>query len=503
MRRRRFLINLLTHPLILLLSIILGGLISWGLPETTQYVRYVGELYTRLVVLVTIPYLLVSIISGSTILIQHKNFKGLLSGLVKWYVLLFFIYWLLGVGLSLILKAGFGLTIPAVTGSIKEFAPLFVVKQFFNTMIPNKLIDVLANGKSITLYALLIGLSITLLKREDIRKSITVLDSIYQILYKLTQGVFLFLPIGLFSFAATVYPTLDLDLIQDYLALILPLAITAVVLIVVISIYFWKRSKQVYRAVLREYLRVLFYTLFTPQSLLISPLYSHFLIHKLKFERDSSDFSIPVSLIFYRFGSVLFISFMAVTVMQLGGITIGLDVLLWLLLWTFFISLFSAGLSEVVIIPMLALVLNQLGIMNREVLHLLISLEFISIPLRIVINSSSAMFVSAALSKPKTFLEDDFVHGVLLQNLPENVNLRRYFSDYEGELPVIGIEVTDFILSVFPYALIKEYKSWDEIDDSWSSYDINIVVGDREELKDLVENKKIESKLVALNRRHQ
>lgn len=502
MRRRRLLKNIFTNPLTLLFSIVLGGLISWILPDFTQYFTFIGDLYIRMIILVATPFIFISILSGTTILKHHKNMKMISMSLLKWFLLLFFIYWLLGVGLALILKPGVGITLPVLSEFVKEVTTLSLVKHFFNNMIPKNITHILSDGKSLMVYALIIGISINLLKREDVTPCITVLDILYQIFYKLTKGVFFLLPIGLLSLAVSMYPSLDINLLMDYLILVIPTGVVTLVIIIVISLYFWKRSSQVYIAVLKEYLRVLLFSLFTPNTLLITPLYSHFIIHKLKFERDASDFSIPVTLMFYRFGTVLFTGFMAVLIMQAGSITIGLEVLLLLLLWTLFITLFSAGMSENVVITFFVLVLNRLGIMNRELVQLLLALEFISLPLRVIISSSSAMFVSAALSKPKAFVEDDFVHGVLLQNLPENVNLRRYFCDYEGELPVIGIEVTDFLLSVFPYALIKEYKSWQDIEDSWSSFDINIVVGDREELKDIVD-KGIEGKLVALNRRHQ
>lgn len=503
MRRRSLLVNLLNNPLILLLSLILGSLLAWRFPGVKDYTNFLTGLYFRVILLVTTPFIFISLLSGSVNSHQHKQLKSNTLTLVKWFFILFIGFFTVGTLMVLAIKPLIGSNIPKVLGSLESVTLQTITESFFNRLIPDNISGILLNFLSLSISAILIGVAITLLKKDTTKDVIVALDVIYQIFYKLTYWVFLSLPVGLLLISSSIFHIGMVDSFIINMKFLLPLFVLTIIILLLNSLYLWRKSNQVYKVVLKEYFRGIHFSLFTPNSALLIPLNSTLLIHKLKFERDTADFTIPVTLIFYRMGTVLSSAYIGLAVIQYSGISIGIEVVLGLFIWTLLISILSIGLSEVIVISFIALILRQIGVINDVLLLYILSLDLLIQPVRVLINNSVSQFLCGVISKPKAFVEEDFVHGVLLQNLPENVNLRRYFSDFSGELPVIDIEVTDFILTVFPNAVIKEYKDWDEIKELWVSYEINIVIGDREYLRDVVEVNSLESKLVALNRRHQ
>ena len=176
------------------------------LGEKAMNVAPVGDMFMRLLKMVIVPLIFFSITSGVAGIGESKSLGRLGAKTFGYYFLTSMLAILIGLTLTNIIQPGVGVDI---TAGGKDFDPSSLSQpgslgNILIRMIPTNPIAAAAKGDvlSVIFFSIVLGMSITALPETQYKVVRDLFDTFFKVMMKMTQGVILFLPIGVFGLIA-------------------------------------------------------------------------------------------------------------------------------------------------------------------------------------------------------------------------------------------------------------------------------------------------------------
>ncbi|MBC8193339.1 MAG: dicarboxylate/amino acid:cation symporter [Candidatus Marinimicrobia bacterium] len=176
------------------------------LGEKAMNVAPVGDMFMRLLKMVIVPLIFFSITSGVAGIGESKSLGRLGAKTFGYYFLTSMLAILIGLTLTNIIQPGVGVDI---TAGGKDFDPSSLSQpgslgNILIRMIPTNPIAAAAKGDvlSVIFFSIALGMSITVLPKTQYKVVRDLFDTFFKVMMKMTQGVILFLPIGVFGLIA-------------------------------------------------------------------------------------------------------------------------------------------------------------------------------------------------------------------------------------------------------------------------------------------------------------
>jgi len=198
----------------LVLGVIVGAL--WG--EGAQSIRWIGDLFIRLIQMVVVPLVFITIVSGMVAMGDPKRLGSLGAKTLAFYMLTTALAILIGLSLAAIIKPGIGVDLSTATpGVVQEAMPL---GQRLMSIVPTNPIAALAEGNilAVIFFALLFGTGI-LTVGKNAKPMADIMDAGAAVMLKLTGWVMEIAPFGVFALIAWVSGTQGLRALLDVIAL--------------------------------------------------------------------------------------------------------------------------------------------------------------------------------------------------------------------------------------------------------------------------------------------
>ena len=165
-----------------------------------------GDIFMRLLKMVIIPLIFFSITSGVAGIGENKSLGRLGAKTFGYYFLTSMLAILLGLTLTNLIQPGVGVNINAGGQSFdpSSLSQPGSLGNILLRMIPTNPIKAAANGDvlAIIFWSIVLGMSITTLPEKQYTFMHTLFDTFFKVMMKMTQGVILFLPIGVFGLIA-------------------------------------------------------------------------------------------------------------------------------------------------------------------------------------------------------------------------------------------------------------------------------------------------------------
>ncbi len=176
------------------------------LGEKAMNVAPVGDMFMRLLKMVIVPLIFFSITSGVAGIGESKSLGRLGAKTFGYYFLTSMLAILIGLTLTNLIKPGVGVDISA-GGTDFDPSSLSQPGSLGNVlirMIPTNPIAAAAKGDvlSVIFFSIVLGMSITALPETQYKVVRDLFDTFFKVMMKMTQGVILFLPIGVFGLIA-------------------------------------------------------------------------------------------------------------------------------------------------------------------------------------------------------------------------------------------------------------------------------------------------------------
>lgn len=198
-------LNLTTKIFIGLILGVITGLAFTSNPEFLEtFIKPVGTLFINLIKLVIVPLVFASLIVGAASIGDPKKLGRIGGKTLGYYLLTTAFAVLIGIILATIINPGAGLSIPAEAAAEAKEAPKLI--DTILNIVPSNPIKAVVDGSmlQIIVFALLLGVAVTMLPKEKGDPFVHFFDSLAEIMYKITAIVMLLAPYGVFALIAPV-----------------------------------------------------------------------------------------------------------------------------------------------------------------------------------------------------------------------------------------------------------------------------------------------------------
>ena len=170
----------------------------------TTVAKALGDLFLRLLKMVTVPLILTSLITGVTGLGSQGNFGRMFSKTIGYYIMTSILAIMTGLVLVNIVKPGVGAVLPG-GGKALESADqglLEIIYQQILRLIPTNPFAAIADGEflSIISFAIMLGLFINFVGGEHGKRLSEFFESAFAVMMKMTGWVISLAPVGVAAF---------------------------------------------------------------------------------------------------------------------------------------------------------------------------------------------------------------------------------------------------------------------------------------------------------------
>ncbi len=204
----------------ILISIIAGTLVGVYAPGMVPSIKFLGDIFLRLLKMLIAPLVLFSLISGVCKMGDIKRLYTVGVRIVAFYLITSTVAATLGLVFALVTQPGKGVVDLLTDKSGKEVAYSFIDNMV--KWIPTNIFESLTTGNTlqIIVFALITGI-VLLLLGDEYADLIKLIDKASGVMLKMTDLVMKYSPIGIFALVADMIASLSASMLTQVLNFIL------------------------------------------------------------------------------------------------------------------------------------------------------------------------------------------------------------------------------------------------------------------------------------------
>lgn len=304
----------------ILVSMVMGVLIGYEYPAFSQYLVFLRQIFLNLVKVIVAPLLFSTLVVG---IAGHSNLKQV--GRLGWKSLLYFeivttvalVIGLLAINIS---QAGVGIVQPETLETLPETKPLTWSDHIVD-VFPSNFIKAILDGKvlQIVVFSVIFAISLALLKEEKKRPMLRACESLSEAMFKFTNIIMYFAPIGIGAAMAVTVGHLGIGILENLFKLVLTLYAALIVFLFAVLLpvaLIIKLPIKKFINAIKEPVSIAFATT-SSDSALPKAMEN---MEKFGVPRKIVSFVIPTGYTFNLDGTTLYLSLASVFVAQAAGI---------------------------------------------------------------------------------------------------------------------------------------------------------------------------------------
>jgi proton glutamate symport protein len=216
----------------------------------TSIAKSIGDLFLRLLKMVTVPLILTSLITGVTGLGSQGRFGKMFGRTLAYYMITSFLAISIGLLMVNLVRPGVGATLPG-GGEVVQTADKSLTEVIYEQLlrlIPTNPFAAIANGEFLSLisFAIMLGMFINFVGGSHGRRLTELFESAFAVMLKMTAWVISLAPIGVCAFMIYATATQGVDvfatLAKYMVTVFLALMFHAVVILPLIVLLVARRS---------------------------------------------------------------------------------------------------------------------------------------------------------------------------------------------------------------------------------------------------------------------
>lgn len=315
----------------ILISLILGVIVGWGFPDFAIKTHVLAEVFLRMVKMIIAPLLFATLVVG---IAGHGDVKSL--GRLGFKTVIYFeivttFALIIGLGFANLFKPGVGLTIDPQANGIAQAASMAVTShgtsfgQMFLSLFPTSIVQSMADGNllQIVVFSLFFALAICAVGKKA-KPVLDILNSVSTIMFKFTEYVMCFAPIGIFGAIAYTVGTNGVEILINYGKIILSLYTALAVFVLLVLFIACKIVNISFRGLLRAINEPALLTFTTASSEAALPK-AMSIMEKFGVPKSIVGFVMPTGYTFNLDGSTLYLAMAVIFSTQLVGIDLSLE----------------------------------------------------------------------------------------------------------------------------------------------------------------------------------
>lgn len=401
------------------ISMVLGVLAGLLLGDQAIYLKPLGTLFLNLIHMIIVLLIFSSMVVGITTIHDPQKLGRLGTRTVATYFLTTLIAIMLGIFLANIFEIGSNLQLDLPASMIVEKTSL---TDLLLSFIPNNPIAAMAKGNilQVIIFAVFLGLAINFSGPKG-KPLFCVIESLADVMYRLTSIIMEFSPIGVFGIMAWVAGTFGLTLL-------LPLLKFVMIYYATCFLHFFATYgiliKGISRLQLLPFIKgmgdAVMMAFSTCSSVATLPVAMHCVQENLGVSKNISGFVLPLGITLNMNGTAIFQAMSAVFVAQAYGIALDFASYLTLILTAMTSAIGTAGIPGGGFI-MLSAVFTSVGL-PLEGIALLAGIDRMREMIATVLNILGDAAVTVTIAKQENELnEDQYYHSDLVIFKQENI----------------------------------------------------------------------------------
>ena len=342
----------------ILIAIIAGGAFGHFFPAAATDLRILGTIFIRLIRTIVAPLLFATLVVG---IAGHGNLKQVGRMGVKaiiYFEIVTTLALLIGWAAITISRAGVGITLPSpAPGDQAAVAPPQTWQDILLHVFPENIAKAVADGEvlQVVVFSVIFGAALALVPETRRRPMLTLMESLAETMFRFTNIVMLFAPIGVGAAIAYTVGHLGIGVLVNLATLLVTMYVAVAVFIVGVLL----PVALLARVPLRRFIAAAA----EPTSIAFATASSEAALPRamenmeaLGVPRQIVAFVIPTGYSFNLDGSTLYLSLAAIFVAQAAGIQLSLGQQFLLLLTLMLTSKGVAGVPRAALVILLGTV---------------------------------------------------------------------------------------------------------------------------------------------------
>ncbi|HXW92278.1 MAG TPA: cation:dicarboxylase symporter family transporter [Terriglobales bacterium] len=347
----------LTRSLItwIFVSMLLGAEVGHDFPRVGIDSRLLAQIFLRLIEVVIAPLVFSTLVSG---IAAHSNLKTV--GRVGIKAILYFelvttVALFIGLAAINLSQAGAGAQIPANSTEPGRVQRLSASDAVLNTFPENIAKSVAENHVlQVVVFSLLFAIALVMVQQEERRRPmLAFVESLAQVMFKFTDMIMWFAPLGVFGAIASTVASSGIGVLGNLAKLLLTLYLALAVFLSLVLLPIAVLARLPLRRLVRAIAEPASIAFGTASSEAALPRAME-KMEEFGVPRPIVAFVMPTGYSFNLDGSTLYLSLAAIFVAQASGLHLGLRAQLYLVLVLMLTSKGVAGVSRAAIVVLLA-----------------------------------------------------------------------------------------------------------------------------------------------------
>lgn len=343
---------------LIFIALILGILFGYFCPEFAVKMRPLAVIFLRMVKMIIAPLLFATLVVG---IAGHGNVKSLGKlGLktIVYFEIVTTLALIIGLAMANLFKPGVGF----MTGStshalhIQEAGLMAAahahtsISEMVTSIFPTSVVDAMAQGNllQIVVFSIFFALAIVAVG-EKAKPVVDILNSVSKIMFKFTEYVMYFAPLGIFGAIAATVGANGLSVLKSYFKIIGSLYIALAVFVILVLVIVCKIVKISFRSLLKALQEPAFLAFTTASSEAAFPKAMD-IMERFGVPKNIVGFVMPTGYTFNLDGSTLYLAMAVIFSSQIVGIDLNIHQQLVIMLTLMLTSKGIAGVPRVSLI---------------------------------------------------------------------------------------------------------------------------------------------------------
>ena len=340
----------------ILVGLLAGAEIGHDAPATALHLAILGQIFLRLIKTIVAPLLFGTLVSG---IAGHADLKRV--GRMGIKALVFFevvttLALFIGLAAINISRAGQGISIPAAPEAAAAPVAHPSVSELVLRIFPENIAKSVGEGEllQVVVFSLLFGVALALVRTEKRRPILDFAESLAEVMFKFTNIIMLFAPLGVAGAMAYTVAHSGLGMLGHLLTLVGALYLALIVFLLAVLL----PAALLARVPLRRFLRAMA----EPATIAFATSSSEAALpsameqtEAMGVPRPAVAFIIPLGYSFNLTGTTLYLALASIFVAQAGGLHLGLGQQMLIMLALMLASKGVAGVSRGAIVVLLGM----------------------------------------------------------------------------------------------------------------------------------------------------
>ena len=350
------------------IGIALGVLVGWAChhfagseqraEEIASYFSLVTDIFLRMIKMIIAPLVFATLVGGIASMGNSRSVGRIGLRAMTWFVTASVVSLAIGMGLVNLFQPGAGLNMEVVQHAASPAmvnTADFSLKVFISHVFPRSIAEAMANNEilQIVVFSLFFGFALAGVKRAGYTRIVDSIEELAKVMFKITDFVMAFAPIGVFAAIASAITTQGVGLLVDYGKLIAEFYLAILILWVVLfgaGYFFLGRSVFTLGKLIREPVLLAFSTA-SSESAYPKTMEA---LEKFGAPKRVSSFVLPLGYSFNLDGSMMYQAFAIMFIAQAYNIDLSFTQQLLILLTLMVTSKGMAGVARASVVVVAA-----------------------------------------------------------------------------------------------------------------------------------------------------